>query len=218
VQGILGGMSAAIDATLGARRVQPGGYVRTIVVRAGQLNREGMRETLKATLAAITSPLPLVILCYVLGNDVRVDADGALAGEPITIRHDCAFAAICADADARGQEAQLEGTPDRPGLIRMISDVREVLGGMQFVARDEEAGADFDLNESPLLPAGVEPIDKVPNVSAYALHFLTDFFLSTADRTAEPVQVDIINFGIDLLNNPSGPGGMPGVHPGGHQS
>ena len=215
VQGILTGMAEAINAAVGSVRTESG-YVKNIVVRAGQLNREGMRETLKTALAAGLGT-PLIILCYVLGNDVLIDDDGPLAGTPRTFRHDCDFAAICADSDTRGQEIQLLGVVNSPGLFKMISDVREVVSGQQFVMRDEDADADFDLNESPLLPAGVEPIDKIPAVSAFALHFLTDFYFSTPDRRKPPVRVELINFGIGLMNNPSGHGGLPGVHVGDQQ-
>lgn len=208
---ILGGMASALKAAVGVGE-PANGYVKTIVVRTGQLNREGMRETVKSALAASVPP-PFIILSYVLGNDVQVGGDGALADEPTTFRHDCAFMAICVISDVRGQETQITGSKIQPGVIEAAGDVREVLSGAQFTVQVNDGADELDANETPLLPAGLEPVDKLPGVSAYAVHFLTSFFWSSKDRRRQPVNVELIKFGIGTLNGDgSSSTGAPGVY------
>lgn len=209
IGGILAGIAKAIDTAVGAKTAE-GGYVKTIAIRTGLLRREGLREAVRSMLGVV-NPLPIVIVCYVLGNDERIDDGATLAGEPLTYRHEAAFSVIVVDADTRGQTAQLEGSAVAPGIVRMIDDVREILSGVQFEGETAEGGK-FDLNEWPLEPAGVEPIDQVPNVSAFAQHFLTNFQFTTPDRRVAPVTIEEIRFGLDVLGAAAPRGETPGVH------
>jgi hypothetical protein len=204
-------MAAELKASVGIGE-PANGYVKTIVVRTGQLNREGMRETVQSAMKAGVVT-PFIILSYVLGNDVQVGGDGGVADEPLTFRHDCAFLAMVVASDARGQEVQIVGSAVQPGVIEMAAHVREVLTGLQLKVKVEDEGDDYDANETPLVPAGLEPVDKLPNVSAYAVHFLTSFFWQSKDRRQQPVRLDLINFGIDPLNGEGASSTeAPGVH------
>jgi Domain of unknown function (DUF1834) len=212
LRGIEAGMCAALKDEIGADK--SGGYVRKIVTYKGQLSSRGLRDLVLALLKSLApqpSQCPLMLVCYTEGADKQVDASGNLDGEPITVEHVAAFVVIVIDTDARGDQAQREGTQVHPGLYEMLDDVREILTGLQFVTDDEEQ---FAFNETPLIPAGVECIDRLPAISAYAQHFTTSWYWISRERRAAPVPIETINFGIDPLNSTAVDGGVlaPGVH------
>ena len=173
-------------------------YLNTIVPYKGQLNRDGLRDTVKTALAALARSCPLVLVCYAEGGDEQDAPEPPLFGEPRPYRHDAAVVVIVADNDARGAEAQMRGTKVSPGVYQMIDDVRERLIDAEFEKIDPVSGDSVTLN-TPLEPAGIEHIDRLPNITAYACHFNTSYRFLSPDRRGQTIRIDAINPRLEAL-------------------
>jgi hypothetical protein len=159
----------------------------TFAIYAGELDPEVLREAINE----LAPRFPLVLVAYGSGADKRKAGVNLLAGEPIEIEHRCGFVVICANDDARGNDNQ------RLTANRMIGEVRQLIGGVQF-AVELQSGERELLNHEPLLPLGVETILRLPDMTAYAAHFETMFREILPDRrtaaagTAEEILLGVV--------------------------
>lgn len=146
--------------------------VKTFATYAGELDRDKLLDALKA----LVPRFPLVLASYGSGTDKPKAATGILHGEPIENEHRCGFVVIVACNDLRGEAAR------KTTAYKMVGEARQILGGVQFeteIADEEEAEL---LNHAPLRFAGVETIGRLPDLTAYAVHFETMFHEWTPDR------------------------------------
>ncbi len=175
--------------------------VKEYATYSGELNREDLIAALKS----LAPRFPLVLVAYGSGKDKRKAATG-LDGDAIEIEHTCGFVVIVASNDLRGQKQRLTSA------YQMIGEARQLLGGVQFEIAVE--GADELLNHSPLVPAGVETITRLPDLTAYAVHFETSFHELLADRRINAVgTADEITLDIEPIKNDIPPtANVPGVY------
>jgi hypothetical protein len=179
-------------------------YVKEFATYGGELDSAKLREAL----GALTPRFPLVLASYSDGNDVLDPQTSALPGAPMRFRHDCGFSVIVCAADARGERQRRRGAGI--GAYKMLSDVRELLSGWQF--KVPVGNERVLLNPQPFIPAGVEYIARLPDLTAYTQHFDTYFRYTTPDRRAASKPVAGLNFGVSPAGEAGGPGGSPGVN------
>lgn len=156
---------------------QPGMLgVKEFSTYSGELNREDLIAALKS----LAPRFPLVLVSYGSGKDRRKAATGLIDKEPIEIEHTCGFVVIVASNDMRGRQQQ------KTSAFQMVGEARQLLGGVQFETIIKGAGGvpdeDVLLNHSPLIPAAVETIVRLPDMTAYAVHFETMFHEWLPDR------------------------------------
>lgn len=201
VGGIEDGIIAALRAAVGTGA--PAGYAKTIASYGGQLDA----DHLKKALSDITPMMPLFLVGYGDGEDVQSPATAPVPPTlPRYFRHDCTFTVFCCTDDARGEKARRRG---KTGVYRMISDAWETLGGLQFVALDGQE--QVVLNPEPLRPAGVDYIARLPNLTAYAVHFDTWFKHATPDRSVTGPLVQELIFDVENQYQKGEPPNLPGV-------
>jgi phage gp37-like protein len=203
IAGIEDGMIAALANVLSV--AADSGYVKTITSYGGELDSSNLREAI----GALVPRFPALLISYAEGEDSLNPATQPVqAGEPRHYRHDCTFTVLCLDANARGEKQRRRGAPGSVGLYRMIGDVKSVLGGLKFsVTIGEESKI---LNGEGLRYANVDFIARVPEMTAYAVHFDTWFRYGEVDRTVEGPLVQELIF--DVENTfPKGESNLPGV-------
>lgn len=152
---------------------QPGmnAYVKEFGTYSGELDD---RDTLINALKGLTARFPLVLAAYGSGNDRRKAATG-LTDEAIEFEHLCGFVVVVASNDLRGEKSR-KGT-----AYKMVADVRQMLGGIQFVIELEDEVSQL-LNHSPFEFAGVETLGRLKDLTAFAVHFTTAFHEWTPNR------------------------------------
>jgi phage gp37-like protein len=202
ITGIEDGIMAALDAAVG--KDAPGGYVKTIASYAGEMDSDQLRRAL----GELTPRLPLMLVAYGDGKDAQDPRTAAVMGEPRIYRHDCTFTVICLSGDARGDLARRRGAGSMPGVYRMIADARAALGGLKF--EREHEGSMLLLNPEPLKLSGVEYIARLPNLTAYAVHFDTYVQFSETDRRQPGRLVSELIFTVENTY-PKGDANLPGV-------
>lgn len=159
--------------------------VKEFATYSGELDRENLINALKA----LAPRFPLVLVSYGSGIDKRKAATGLVDNEPIEIEHTCGFVVIVASNDLRGLKTR------KSSAYKMVGEVRQLLGGVQFEI-DNEGENEF-LNHSPFVPAAVETIARLPDLTAYAVHFGTTFHEWMPDRTITVGNVDEILLGVE---------------------
>lgn len=179
--------------------------VKTFATYAGELDR----DTLILALQSLAPRLPLVLASYGSGSDKHKAATGFLSNEPLENEHTCDFVVIVACNDLRGEKQR------KVTAYKMVSDVRQLLGGVQFEIDLQDGGDPELLNHSPLMFAGVETIGKLKDLTAYAVHLKTSFKEWTPDRRVVNVyRADEIL--LDIEPNDTGEiaptGTIPGVN------
>jgi hypothetical protein len=151
---------------------------------------------------------PLVLVSYTDGRDEEVPAvaegytginlsNGEASGEPLLFRHVGGFTCLVVDDNARGEDERRRGDTDSMGAYRMLSVIREELAGRRFyfeVADESEDAEEGDtvpywLNDEPFKPAGVENVERLKGVTAYAAHFDCSWVFETVDRRGADVLV-----------------------------
>ncbi|HEY6334099.1 MAG TPA: phage protein Gp37 [Blastocatellia bacterium] len=227
VGGIEDGIVAALSQTL---LIANGGYMKTIQTYGGELDT----DTIKEAVSQLALSFPLMLVSYADGKDVRFPATPLVArdaGFPVTVtgapqqvpqnyKHECTFSVICCSADARGEFQRRRGVAavspgvSTQGVYKMLADARDTLSGLQFQLVDQSDNAVL-LNNDPLMPVGVEFIARLPNMTAYAIHFSTYFRYTSPDRTSAPGAVNQVVFVLQGqrgvgANNPNEPP-TPGV-------
>jgi len=204
VGGIEDGIIELLTALLGVQ-ADPPGYLKTVATYGGELDE----STLKRFVDQLAPRFPLMLVCYGDGDDRLAPATSPAANQPRIWRHDCTFTVIACSDDARGELAQRRGAINRPGVYKMIEDVRELLAGRRFrrPLEDEQVLLTYE----PLRPAGVEYLARLPQLTAYAQHFDTYFKWTEPDRRSTSRAVDDLIFEVSPLNDEGGPAELPGV-------
>ena len=154
-------------------------------------------------------PLPLMLLYYGEGKDTLFPATSPALGQPRSFRHDCTFGVICCDDNARSETERRRGdeaaSGKRPGVITMVSDVRDDLGGLQL----RKEGVLLTLE--PLKVAGVSYLARLPGLTAYVQDLETYFVWSEPDRRGETTAVSDLIFDVGPTSRTREPGHLPGV-------
>lgn len=183
-------MLARLQGNLGGTKMSG---VRKFALYDGQLDAS-TNEELKGLLRELKTDLPLVLVGYVDGEDEEDRAVGRSAGSQVYFRHDCTFIVFCLANNPRGAiERKRPSNPGDTGTVKMISQVRHLLAGKQFL-RHPETGA-LSLNVAPattavwdspsddpreeicgpLIPKSVPHIAKLSGLSCQAQIFETYF-------------------------------------------
>lgn len=214
VNGIEDAMLASLEAKMTG--------VRNFGVYAGQLDNLTEKD-LKTLLGQMKEDFPLVLVGYTDGKDDENPATGRSPGCSLAFRHECSFIVFCLASNPRGAVAQKRGvSTTETGVVKMISEVREALSGIQFLRAPDgtlsvltQRLREDDPREvlnSPLLPKGNEHIAKMPGITVMAVIFDTDFRWSSEDRTAAGTAVEEIILKIDVTNERGqSQNGKPGV-------
>lgn len=219
VKGTEDGIVALLKLRYLRRDDNPDGYLKEIATYGGEMPDE---KTLKSFIDELAPRFPLMLVTYGDGVDKEMPATSPALGEPRIWRHECSFAVICCDDDARGEDERRRGSVGGPGLYQMIDDVRETLAGVSFAKRGEQivvrvpnrkpADGDVLLNLEPLKISGVEYLARLPGLTAYAQHFDTYFKWVEPDRRVADAQVEELIFDVTPEGDGSDkPGALPGV-------
>ncbi len=175
------------------------GYVRTIQSYGGELDREELQDALGELLPSF----PLMLVSYGSGKDRLDPACNSLPDEPQTFLHDYGLTVVCCDNDARGEATRRRGTQGKQGgVYRMIDDARRLLLGKRFIAQVGDGGGVL-LNLDTFRPAGVEMIARLPDMTAYAVHFDTSFKYDVVPDV-ELITIDRINIELDVAEKTLG--------------
>lgn len=174
--------------------------VRQISCYAGELDTT---ENFKDVIKKLVPKFPLILVSYGSGADKRLN-ENLLYADSIEYRHDCGFVVICASNDRRGNETRRHGTAEKIGIYEMIGAITELIGGLAIEVAGEPVCA-------PLEPSGVEPLMRLTDLSAFALHFSTSFRYRTPDRRAVAVTVEEIEAHINNNSNSAVASNLPGV-------
>lgn len=166
---------------------------------SGELDRENVIDALRRS----TNRFPLVMVAYGAGVDKRKAATGLLENEPIEIEHTCGFIVVVASNDFRGEKAR------RSSIYKMIAEVRQNLGGVQFEIEVENEK--LFLNHAPLIPSAVECISRMPDLTAYAVHFETMFHEWLPDRREVQANIEEIILDVFIENENLPEFNLPGV-------
>lgn len=193
-----------IDVLEPLRKTGDSGYAHTIASYGGELDAEQLRKALRE----LTPKLPLFLVAYGDGNDTLNPATNPPPGEPRHFRHDCTFTVICCSGDARGDKARRRGVAGKVGVYQMIEDARFKLGGLRFFAEVESTSV--YLNAEPLRCSGIEYLARLPELTAYAVHFDTWFRFSEQDRTTPSVLVEELIIQVENTFH-KGETNLPGV-------
>ncbi len=196
VAGIEDGMIAALKPAMP--------YVKEWGTYGGELDTEQLRRAL----GELTPRMPLVLVSYEDGEDVESPATAPLPGEPRVFKHDCGFAVIVVSGDARGDLARRRGKGQDIGAYKMIADAKSALDCLQFKVVDGDETV--LLNPEPLKPAGVDYIARLPQLTAYAIHYDTYFKYLTPDRTTTGPLVQELIFEVENTYPKDG-SNLPGV-------
>jgi len=197
VGGIEDGITEILWAALGSA-AEPPGYLNEIAMYGGELDE----KVLKQFIDELTPRFPLMLVTYGDGEDDLAPATAPVFGEPRIWRHDCTFSVICCSDDARGETDQRRGVG---GAYQMVADARRLLAGRQL--KKEGTLLTFE----PLRPSGVEYLARLPQLTAYSVHFDTYFKWTEPDRRAAGIPVEGLIFDVTPLGGPTRPGGKPGV-------
>jgi hypothetical protein len=203
----VGGLEAGIMNLLksGDAALQQAGMtgVKEFAKYSGDLDREDLVVALKS----LAPRFPLVLISYGSGKDRRKAATGVIEKEPIEVEHHCGFVVIVASNDLRGSANRITSAN------AMVGEVRQLLGGVQFeIEIDGEAEL---LNHSPFIPVAVETIARLPDLTAYAVHFDTMFHEWLPDRRVVfSGNVEEILLDIEANNLPAanGSNNLPGIY------
>ncbi|HQZ81606.1 MAG TPA: DUF1834 family protein [Pyrinomonadaceae bacterium] len=200
----VGGIEDGIIAALQGMKQPPCG-VRELTTYSGELDDA---KALQSAIASEARVFPLVMVSYGGGHDTRSPATPSVLGKPLSYRHDCFFAVICADNDPRGERSRR-----RSSVYGMLSAVRRELTGRRLVTIDEDTDERVVLTHGVFEPDGTEYVLKLANMTAYVAVFRTWFNWSSPDRTVLGSDVAEIIVGVgDQSASPSNPGNVPGVN------
>jgi phage gp37-like protein len=173
--------------------------VMNFAAYAGELDA----ESVKKTISSITAKFPLILVAYTDGLDKQDPPVSAIFGESRIYEHECCFAVICAANDPRGGDAQRRGAlvgDKKIGTYKMLAKVRQVLSDLQLTITD--GGDEVLLNTTPLMPSATQVIARLPNMTAYAQIFDTEFIWQTEDRSQAGTPVEAVIADVDLLPLP----------------
>lgn len=201
VGGIEDGMIAALQPL---KKSSLNGYAQTIDSYGGQLEEETLREALSNL-----PGLPAILVAYGDGDDEVQPA--TTPNEPRIIQHDCTFTVICCTDDARGQKARRRGEGAGVGVYKMLGDVRRKLSGLRFRKIVEGEAKPVLLTYDPLTPSGVQFMQRLQDLTAYAQHFDTYFKWTEPDRRQDGTPVTELFFDLNTMNVHEDSSNLPGV-------
>jgi len=170
----LGGIEdGIIGALTQATAVAHGGYAKTIAPYSGQMDSEMLRKALSDLLPS----MPMFLIAYADGKDVESPALARLPNSLRVFKHECTFTVIAVSDDARGETQRRRGTTNaaQPGVYKMVADVHATLDCIQFKKTDPATSLPVLLTLDPLQPAGLEYLARLPDLTAYAVHYDTYF-------------------------------------------
>lgn len=201
VAGIEDGFIEVLQAAVGGEH----GYLNDIATyKGGELDE----KNLKAFIDQLTPRFPLMLVAYGEGEDTLSPAISSAYGQPRIFRHTCTFGVICCDDNARGETERrrgVEGAPGSPGVIKMLSDGRDALGGLQL----KKDGVLLTIE--PLTIAGVRYLARLPGLTAYIQDFDAYFNWIEPDRRGATIDVSDLIFEVGSTRGPNEPGRLPGV-------
>lgn len=178
--------------------------VRELTTYSGQLDGDAIKDAL----AADARLFPLVMVSYTGGENAANPPIPQVLGRPIHFLHTCGFVVIVADDNPQGERERR-----RSKIYAMIAAVYEALSGVRLQKTVE--AEQVLLNTMPLTPTTNEYIERLPDLTAYAVHFETAFKWSSPDRTAEPIDVVSLDIEVNSMNEAGKrrvPPELPGVH------
>lgn len=181
--------------------------VQKFALYGGEFNNSDAVSAVKS----LGSELPAVLIAYGSGKDKGNAATGILNGEQIEFEHSCGFVVIVVCNNFRKGGAERATNVDK-----MVAEVRQLLGGVQFEVNIAETGQPQQLellNHTPFRFAGVETFFLLSDLTAMAVSFTTSFKEWTRDRRVVSVgTADEILLDIELNGNSSAPEfNLPGV-------
>ena len=201
----VGGIEDGFMQVLQAAHGGTDGYLNELGTYSGELEDKTLQEYINQ----LNPRFPLELIYYSEGKDTLMPATSPVFGEPRIWRHDCTFGVIACDDNARGETERRRGDSaaagKSPGVIKMLSDVRDDLGGLQL-KKDGEL-----LTFEPLKVAGVSYLARLPGLTAYLQDFETYFKWIEPDRRGATHAVENLIFEVESTNNPREPGTLPGV-------
>lgn len=169
-----------------AANIPPMTNVNEFANYSGELDRENLLEAIRS----FANRFPLVLVSYGSGVDKRKAATGMADKEPIENEHRCSFVVVVASDDLRGEDER------RTSAYKMIAQVRKLIGGIQFEVESEDESESVLLNHAPMIPAGVECISRLKDLTAFAVHFTTMFHEWMPDRRVVPTTIEEIKLKI----------------------
>jgi hypothetical protein len=209
-------------------------WAKTVNTYAGELDEAAIREGL----ARLVNKMPAILVTYGQGEDVQAPGMAAIAAnhpgilastqaraggaiaianlKPRVFQHNCLFSAIIVSNDTRGELARRRAKtetggviPGAIGLYQMMGEVKAAIDDLQFYVSDPNAnGGMVRLNTQPFRPVAVDYMAKLPDITAYAVHWETAFKYRTPDRTPQyPLVKDLI---VEVTNTES----FDNTHPG----
>ena len=188
----IGGLEDSILATLQVSMP----YVKDFASYGGELDL----DEVKRALGALTPRFPLVMVSYTEGEDVECPPLAAIPGDSRIFRHDCTLAVMLCTNDARGDRAQRRGRGQSTGVYKMIADTKLALDCVQFTATfapEGQAPQQVLLNPEPLKPVGVQYLARLPQLTAYILHYQTYFKYFSPERSTPLPLVSELVFGVE---------------------
>lgn len=189
-------------------------WAKEVTTYAGELDEVAIREAL----SRLVNRMPLILVTYGQGEDVLSPATAAVAADkpteiastagrpggeiavhhtqPRVYQHNCMFTAIVVSNDMRGEQARRRGIANQAGLYRMMADVKGTIDDIQFSVLDPVNGTIL-LNVQPFKPIAVDYLAKLPDLTAYAVHWETAFKYITPDRTVTATPINQLIFGLE---------------------
>jgi len=211
----IAGLEAAIQSQLkngessGEVLVRPGlGTATNVMAYGGELDDENFTRALKV----LAPRFPLALVTYGSGQSKRKAATAILEGDPIEMEHQCGFMVVLCSDNRRGKDER------RADVYQLIGATVDLLGGVIFaklINEGEENEESITLNAQPFIVDAIECITRLPDLTAYAVHFNTSFHHWLPDRrTVAAGNADEIEVNIDPTNPPASPieNNLPGVH------
>lgn len=180
--------------------------VRELTTYSGELDREALQEAI----ASQARMFPMVMVSYAGGESFPYPATPAVKGRKLRFRHDCHFLVIVADDNPFSEKARR-----RSKVYGMISAVWTTLTGIRLKKTvNVPPNTDYLLTIDPLIPVANDYIERLPNITAYAVSIKTAFKWVSPDRQLPGTPVSQLIVGVDNSKNSAvvqQPDNMPGV-------
>ncbi|HEX8747393.1 MAG TPA: hypothetical protein VF717_09340 [Pyrinomonadaceae bacterium] len=202
------------DGIITAIKAQSGVASEAVRPYKGELDQEELKKESKSALKSLISRLPFYLIAYAAGYDTSDGSGPIFPGDEIVRVHRCTFTVLCCGSDWRGEAAE------KIGVAKMIATAQAAVVGRQFVKTEEIEGGGVEeviLNLDVMTvsedPPNPEYVVRLPELTAYAVHFDTMFKYLAADVVPDvPIEIEQINFSLGVRNAPHPETDAPGVH------